>query len=203
MTIQAFDSYRIYQAVKLHFSSNTYDCFRYQFKTNVNQKAFWKRNDRYFFHKAGLKFKTEVDLANYYASHVISDIGYITEMIDSDDTYLAWLKKIQSISRVFTLDMETLSSKADSFDELFVVQGNYPPIIDALLRDEVTLESVTLINSMTNFLQRADKKVTETILYPELSRKIKKYAPFIRVDQTKMKSIILDTYALQSAESML
>jgi hypothetical protein len=120
-------------------------------------------------------------------------------MIESDDTYLAWLKKIQSISRVFTLDMETLSSKADSFDELFVVNGNYPLIIDSLLRDEVSLESVTLINSMTNFLQRVDKKVTETILYPELSRKIKKYAPFIRADQAKMKRIILDTYALQSA----
>ena len=184
--------------MKLHFTSNTYDCFRYQFKTSVNQKTFWKRNDRYFFHKSGLKFKTEADLANYYASHIISDIGYITEMIESDDTYLAWLKKIQSISRVFTLDMETLSSKADSFDELFVVNGNYPLIIDSLLRDEVTLESVTLINSMTGFLKRVDSQVTETILYPELSRKIKKYAPFIRADQAKMKSIILNTYDVHS-----
>lgn len=197
--IQAFDSYRIYQSVKLHFTSNTYDCFKYQFKTNVNQKTFWKRNDRYFFHKSGLKFKTEVDLANFYASHIISDIGYITDMIESDDIYLAWLKKIQSISRVFAVDMETLSNKADTFDELFVVNGNYPTIIDSLLRDEVTLETVTLINSMTDFLKRTDKQVTETILYPELSRKIRKYVPFIRVDQTKMKRIILNTYALHSA----
>jgi hypothetical protein len=201
--IQAFDSYRIYQSVKLHFTSNTYDCFRYQFKTNVNQKTFWKRNDRYFFHKSGLKFKTEVDLANFYASHIISDIGYITDMIESDDTYLAWLKKIQSITRVFAVDMETLSNKADSFDELFVVNGNYPVIIDSLLRDEVSLETVTLINTMTNFLRRADKQVTETILYPELSRKIKKYAPFIRVDQAKMKRIILNTYAVHSGEVVL
>jgi hypothetical protein len=201
--IQAFDSYRVYQSVKLHFTSNTYDCFRYQFKTNVNQKTFWKRNDRYFFHKSGLKFKTEVDLANFYASHIISDIGYITDMIESDDTYLAWLKKIQSITRVFAVDMETLSNKADSFDELFVVNGNYPVIIDSLLRDEVSLETVTLINSMTNFLRRADKQVTETILYPELSRKIKKYAPFIRADQAKMKRIILNTYAVHSGEVVL
>jgi hypothetical protein len=94
--------------------------------------------------------------------------------------------------------METLSSKIDSFDELFVMNGNYPVIVDSLLRDEVTLETVTLINKMTDFLKRTDKQVTETILYPELSRKIKKYAPFIRADQAKIKRIILDTYAAHS-----
>ena len=45
-----FDVFKVYLAVKLHFTSN-YDYFEYDGKVNCKLETFTKRNDRYFFHK--------------------------------------------------------------------------------------------------------------------------------------------------------
>ena len=46
-----FDVYKTYLAVKLHFTSDTYDYYKYDGKVNAKLDTFTKRKDRYFFHK--------------------------------------------------------------------------------------------------------------------------------------------------------
>ena len=43
-----FDVFRVYMAVKLHFTTN-YNYFDYDGKVNIKLDTFTKRNDRYFF----------------------------------------------------------------------------------------------------------------------------------------------------------
>ena len=45
-----FDVFKVYLAVKLHFTSN-YNYFDYDGKVNCKLETFTKRNDSYFFHK--------------------------------------------------------------------------------------------------------------------------------------------------------
>ena len=42
-----------------------------------------------------------------------------------------------------------------------------------------------------NFLPMWDKKISDTIRYPEFSLKIKKYTPFLQFDKSKFKDIVL------------
>lgn len=196
--IQAFDAYRIYQSVKLHFTSDSYDCFRYNFKTSVNQKSFLKRNDRYFFHKVAMRFRNELAIAEFYAANIIDDVTYVSHMLESDDSYLKWQKKIQAITRIVSDDVDFLANSYNTFDELFTIRGNYPIIINELNKGSINLETVSIINSYTNFLNQSDKLVTEPLFYPGLSKKIKKYGPFVRFDKEKIKQKIVSTY-LQTA----
>ena len=46
-----FESYKLYNALKLHFETDSYDAVKYNFKTSVKPQSFFKRKDKYFFAK--------------------------------------------------------------------------------------------------------------------------------------------------------
>ena len=52
--MEAYDAYKIYHALKLHFTSN-YDYTKYNGKANASVDSFLKRNDRPFFGKVARK----------------------------------------------------------------------------------------------------------------------------------------------------
>ena len=76
------------------------------------------------------------------------------------------------------------------FDKLFITEQTHPLIIKLLMREEVHLETVIILDSMIGFMDRESKKITETIIWPDISRKIKKYSPFVKFDHIKMLNIV-------------
>ena len=48
MSYNGFDVYKIYLGVKLHFTTDTYDYYKYSGKVNATLDSFTKRKDRYF-----------------------------------------------------------------------------------------------------------------------------------------------------------
>jgi hypothetical protein len=43
-------------------------------------------------------------------------------------------------------------------------------------------------------MNKADKEITETIVWPDVSRKIRKYSPFVSYDLEKAKNIVLRVF---------
>ena len=39
-------------------------------------------------------------------------------------------------------------------------------------------------------MDKADKQITETIMWPDISRKVHKYDPFVSIDRDKMIKIV-------------
>jgi hypothetical protein len=194
MIMEPFDAFRFYQSVKLHFESDTYDAIKYNYKTSAKPQTFWKRKDKYFFAKVGRRFTTPVDLINYYVSHFIHDTKWIGEMINDDDTYNKWLKKNQSMGYVFEQDLYKLKEINESFDKLLDSSDGHPQIISAYMRDEISIETVVIVNRLTQFIRVADRKITETIVWPDVSRKIRKYEAFFQCDTDKMKKTVLKVF---------
>ena len=194
MIMEPFDAFRFYQSVKLHFESDTYDAIKYNYKTSAKPQTFWKRKDKYFFAKVGRRCTTPVDLINYYVSHFIHDTKWIGEMINDDDTYNKWLKKNQSMGYVFEQDLYKLKEINESFDKLLDSSDGHPQIISAYMRDEISIETVVIVNRLTQFIRVADRKITETIVWPDVSRKIRKYEAFFQCDTDKMKKTILKVF---------
>jgi hypothetical protein len=193
--MEPFDAYRFYQSLKLHFESKTYDAAKYNFKTSASPKSFWKRNDKYHFAKVAKRFKDQGELVGYYASHFVNGTKWVGEMLTQDEVYQSWLKRMQSISYIFEQDLNHLSINYESFDDLLMCKdGQHPDIVTAYLQDEISLETVVIINKLTGFMKRADKQITETILWPDISLKIRKYEPFVKVNPDKMKKIVLKVF---------
>jgi hypothetical protein len=193
ITMDPFDAFRFYQSIKLHFESDSYDAIKYNYKTSAKPNTFWKRKDKYFFAKVGKRFNNVPDLVSYYVSHFVNDTKWIGEMINDDTPYNQWLKTNQSISYIFEQDLYKLKEEFDQFDDLFSINV-HPNIVNKYLQGEISLETVVIINNLVGFIRKADKQITETIVWPDVSRKIRKYAAFVQYDIDKMKKVILKVY---------
>ena len=40
-----YESYKLYNALKLHFESDSYDAVKYNYKTSLKPTSFFKRNE--------------------------------------------------------------------------------------------------------------------------------------------------------------
>jgi len=193
MIMEPYDAFRFYQSMKLHFESDSYDAIKYNYKTSVKPQSFWKRKDKYFFAKVGKKFNDARELINYYAAHFIQDKTWIGEMLEDEDIYKSYQKRMQSLGYTFENDMSTLS-QLGSFDQVLDSTDGHPKIITAYLGGDINIESVVILNQLTGFMDRADKEITETIVWPDVSRKIRKYSPFVQYDLEKAKNIVLRVF---------
>ncbi len=180
-----FEAYKLYNALKLHFENDTYDAIKYNFKTTVNAQSFFKRRDKYFFAKLA---KNEKDLMNYYVFNFIEDVKYIADM--DDDNYRKHKKIHEALTRTFEKDVNTLNEY--SFDDLLTAKNinESPLVVRKWMEDEITLETLVILNSITGFVNNEGRKISETILWPDISRKITKYQPFVKFNYDKYISIL-------------
>ena len=183
-----FEVYKLYNAIKLHFEQDSYDAIKYNYKTTVNPQSFFKRKDKYIFAKLG---KNQKDLQNFFVFNFIEDMKYVGDMMDIEgqQNYTKHKKIHESIHREFEKDINTIT---EQFDNLLVVNTiNTPPkIIEMWMEEEVSLETVVILNSLTDFIRVEGKKITETLFWPDVSRKIIKYGPFVNFSKEKCLNII-------------
>tara|TARA_B100000131_G_scaffold150690_1_gene146199 strand:+ start:78 stop:656 length:579 start_codon:yes stop_codon:yes gene_type:complete len=181
--LDPFEVYKLYNALKLHFEQDSYDAIKYNFKSNVTPQSFFKRKDKYFFAKIG---KNQKDIQNFFVFNFIEDMKYIGDMMDIEgqQNYTKHKKIHESLTREYEKDINNIDT---SFDDLLVVNNiNTPPkIIELWMEEEVTLETVVILNSITGFVNREGHKITETLFWPDVSKKITKYQPFVNFDKSK------------------
>ena len=189
-----FESYKLYNALKLHFESG-YDAVKYNFKSNVTQKSFFKRRDKYFFAK--LAKKHEGDLKDYYVSNFKMGLSYIGDMMDEDGerNYREFKRIRESIHRVFSIDINRLQEADIPFDRLFQsIDGQLPPLVKLWLQEEISLETVVILNAIFGFIPRESATITDTIMWPDTKRKIEKYSPFVNFSRNNCISLLLKTF---------
>ena len=191
--MEPYDAYRYYMAIKLHFETDDYDAPKYNFKTSVKPQSFWKRKDKYHFAKVGKKFDKADELVQFYVSQFTNENKWIGDMLEGDQQYADWQKKNQSLSYIFQNDINTLAGKVENFDDLFSVD-THPLVVKEYLSDNICLETVVILDRLTNFMRKADKQITETIVWPDVSRLIRKYKTFVSCDLNKMKKIVLQGF---------
>ena len=190
MSTDPFESYKLYNALKLHFESN-YDAVKYNFKSNVTPSSFFKRKDKYFFAKLAKKYNGE--LKDFYVSQFINTETYIGDMMDSEaeQNYKDHKRIQESIHRVFSIDINRLTEENVPFDYLFKASDNAHPLVVKLwLREEISLETVVILNAIFKFIDRESKNISDTIIWPDTRRLIEKYEPFVNFNRDKCLSLL-------------
>ena len=193
-TMEPYDVYKYYMAMKLHFDSDSYEAPKYNYKTSAKPQAFFKRRDKYHFAKLGRKFDKPEELIDFFtAQFTSSDKTWVGDMLQDEEKYDEWQKKQQSLSYNFEQDINKLAEEADTFNDLFeIVEGNnYPLVIEKYLQEEITLETVVILDRLTGFMRRMDKRITETIVWPDVSKRIRKYGLLLRFNENRMREIVL------------
>lgn len=190
-----FESYKMYNALKLHFESDSYNALKYNFKTSVTPKSFFNRKDKYFFAKLANTY--EDNLRDFYVANFKNDVKYVGDMLNEDGArhYKNHLKIIQSLHRQFEVDINKLAEENVPFDNMFISEdGQFPLVIRVWMQEEICLETLVILNSMLGFMHRESEKISDTIMWPDIKRKIEKYTPFVNFRSDVCKNILIKTF---------
>jgi hypothetical protein len=182
----------MYQAIKLHFTSENYNFFHYDGKTRVSIEAFEKRRDKYFFHRLARKYDDREMVGFLVANFVHSDDNWAKSLVEesAESTYTEWKRITDSMSKVYLEDLQRVCPEPKEFNNIFKVEdGQFPKLLVSFMQKEVTLETMVILNNIFDFIRIWDKKISDDIIYPKLSRKIRKYGSFLTVDVSKYKTL--------------
>ena len=193
--MNGYDLYCTYQAIKLHFSSESYNFFHYDGKTRVSIDAFQKRRDKFLFHRLARKYRDDEMVPFLVANFVHSDDNWTKSLLEeeAEQTYREWKRTTDSMTKVYVEDLQKIATK-DNFNDLFKVEdGQFPKLLVLFMQNDVTLETMVILNNIFDFIKIWDKKISDDIIYPKVSRKIRKYGSFLNVNVDKYKTLTKET----------
>jgi hypothetical protein len=190
-----FDVYKMYLALKLHFTTDKYDVIKQKGKVRASRNAFAKRNDLYSIKKISKNYSDE-EIANFLVANFTSGDRW-GGVFDSEagERYLEWKKRMESLSYNFERDLDNLvldiEEKSKTFEDCFVIEkNNHPYIIKCFLRKTITLETLVILENLVPYLENFDSSIDDNIIWPDISRMIKKYKPFLKFNKERFDAIL-------------
>jgi hypothetical protein len=186
-----YAAFAMYNSLKLHFTSNSYDYFKYHGKTNVSSVTFLKRKDKYTFYKLSRKYSLD-ELRDFYVANFLEGDKWVGDMVkDGEEVYKKWQKVQQSLTYTFENDMMYLLNNSGSPEENLEVKPNcYPVLMHLVQLKQVSLETLVILNDIMNFFPMWNKKIDDDIIWPDFKMKCEKYTPFLNYDKVKFKAIL-------------
>ena len=187
-----FDAYRCYLSLKNHFTKDHYDYHKYRGKTRATQQAFYKRKDRFWFEKFA-RSKNDKEVEEFFVSNFIYSTDpatmWIGEMIkEGEGRYTEWKKKVQSLSYIFKEEVENVFED-QKVDDAFNCSKGHPPILKSYLGGGTSLESMVIYDIIFGYRKDFDKRLNDPV-WETVSRKIKKYKPFLNINVPRYKKIL-------------
>jgi hypothetical protein len=186
--MNSFEAYKMFVTLKLHFTSEKYDYFQYQGKSSrIRVDAFQKRHDIHFFKKIADKR----DPQGLIVSNIVyRDVTWVGDFVseEGEETHKKWLRYTNSLSYNATQEIKSLTPDFKSF--FMVHKGQHPALMKMQKRQQISLETLIILNDILGFFPYWEEKISDPIVWPSLRDKCIKYKPFLKYDYIKIKKLV-------------
>jgi len=184
-----FAAFALYNALHLHFTSSSYDYFKYNGKTNVSKDSFSRRKDKWHFYRLSRRYGIDELRDFYVANFVASDIRWVGDISgpEGEDTYKKWQKRNQSLTYNFEQDIIHLF---ETENWLKVNNGQHPYLLEEAMKKGIEIETLCILNDIMKFFPMWSEKISDDIIWPGYKLKCERYTPFINYDREKFKTIL-------------
>lgn len=194
--MNGYEVFCTYQALKLHFSTDTYCYFKYNGHVATKPEGFEKRKDKYQFHKLARSLKDDEVQGFFVSGFLLNTKAWVDYFLEPQarERYLAWRKKIDALSYLFNEDMDKIvNNKHDKgIGSIFVPpkDGTFPFIWTMMNRGEIMPETIVILHGLTGILDLWDEKYKSDYIYEKTSKLIRKYEPFLHLDVVAFREIV-------------
>lgn len=190
MNMDSYTVYRHYLALRLHFTTEAYDVIKQQGRVRASKQAFYKRKDLLAINKVADSYSDKEVVDFLVANFVSGDRWGGVFDLEAKDRYTGWKKRIESLSYSFQKEVSDLSLYCEKnnilFGDVFLSTKNqHPYIIKQFLRNTVSIETMVILNKLLDFVPNLDIELKEDLIWPDISRIIKKYSPFLNFNKEK------------------
>ena len=196
-----FEVFKAYLAIKLHFTTDTYNYDEYGGKVNCKLETFTKRNDRYFFHKLSKQYDQKNIVDFFVANFVYDNKKWVGNLLQNDgrEIYLDFKKRKEAFGYHFRDDCVRINndfiSRNLSFDDGFFCRGGqHPRLLRLLIQKRASFQTIAVLDHFLSFTKNWDKEITEKVVWPKISYTIAKLKPFIKFNMTECKLIMKEVF---------
>lgn len=182
-----FDVYQDYLALKQHFTGR-YDYVKYNGKIRADRDNFERRNDRFTF----AKLSKQADPHNYLLANLVDDPNrWIGEIVSPEgyQRFMDWKKRRESLSYIFKQELDKVTAA-----DFKVKDGQHPNLIQLYMQGEIGLDTLIIICECTKIVPIWNKKIEDTIMWPEIRKKCSNYSKFMHYDKQKFCKLCVDYF---------
>lgn len=182
-------------AIKLHFTRDSFNVFKNRGVVKGTREAFNARNDRYMFERLARKFPVDKDIIQFFvANFAYGNESAVYSGEESDTLYMEWLKRKQSITKVFTDDLNTIlmdAYKKKLKEEAIInfTSNEYPTILNLYLGKQIGIETVSILNDIDNMVTQWKNNDAVVLLWENELRRIEKVSGFIKYESSRLMPI--------------
>ena len=188
--MEAVEVYQMYCALKAHFGMGDYDFVKYNGKSSATKSSFWKRNDRHFFVRTSRKYKDKDIIKDYLLSNFIKNQkGWLGDF--SDDNYMEWKKRMQSLTYTFKEEMTPLAEDIELNNIFEIPESSHPILLKEYLGNRISIEAMIILDDLVQYTKNWDKKLSDDVIWPSVNKMIKNYKKFLTFDRKRCKMILM------------
>jgi len=204
MNLTAIEAYKIFQALRLHFTSDSFDFHKYHGKIKIDPSSFMAKKDKLYYYKMAKKIKRE-DFQEYVLANIIEKENlWIKDLLeeDSEIIFQRHRKKIQSLSYVFEQDIIKMFSECrlnniDASNLMVVKNGDHPYVLKYYWTKIISLETLIILDMILDLVPTWNQNIKDTLIWPKTYKLMKKYRIFLNIELEKYKKIL--TLAIKNA----
>lgn len=184
-----FKCYKLYLALKRHFTDEKYDFFKYKGKIKANEASFEARKDRGLFHTLA-KHDNPIQLA--LANLANNPNAYVTDLLSEEGQQAE--RRFAKYHQSFEYSFKEEIKRYPRFDDAIkVVDGQYPTLVQDFIAKEISLDTISVVDKVIWGSEYWSSQLTDP-LWVDLNRQLLKYRPFFDISIQKYKNIILGIY---------
>lgn len=196
--MNGYEVFCTYQAVKLHFTTDTYCYFKYNGKVATTPAGFEKRKDIYMFHRLARELKDDEVIPFMVSNFILNDKTWTKDLLSSTamNNLRVWQAMRANLEDLFDRDITTIVEEFDKINYgirmMFCTHVDRLPEIWVYMQQGlIRMETIAILHGMTGMLDNWDKHYKSDYIYEKTSRLIRKYEPFLGIDVPRFKQIVL------------
>jgi hypothetical protein len=201
--MDAFEAYCLFNALRLHFTSPSYDFFKYKGKVRAKKETFDTNRSRLHFKRIARKYPDAIEYTNHLVANFVS--GKVNEppayFLSLQAVYIAdtWKKNIERLPEIVYQESLAIKKASPDVKDIFEPkEGGHPLLLSLFYADAISLETLIVYDRLFNFRTKWNNGVIDDVLWPETERMMGRYSPFLIFDYNDARLAIKK--ALKSKE---
>ncbi len=182
-----FQVYKLYVAVKIHFTSEKYDIFERRGAVKCTEEGFHSVRGRGRFDQLARNvLKEPRDAVQFFVANQAYGTN-IFEHAESMASWVRWQRNKEMMTQLVLDDIHRLWDLYTPASDVF--KGDFPDAIKLMNRGELNIESLVILDRFFHFSDWPNWK--NNLIYPKISVKLNKLQKFITVNE---KTIMEELY---------
>lgn len=182
--MNGFTAFKYYTAIKLHFTSPKFNVFVNRGRVRGSHQKFLMRNDYLLFEKLAKQYPNDKDCIQYIASNFMyGNANVVYEQDEGVANYKEYLRRKQSITRVFANDLDTILKEGA---QLNFSGSTIPDILQLYMSKRITIETLVILNDLHDIMTTMKENQHLQLMLGDDLLRIEKAKGFVKYDSYRV-----------------